>query len=220
MRFRSVDLLNLAFIHRSHPGEDGNPAPHNERLEFLGDSVLGLVVSAHLYLDHPDKPEGELSRLKSYIVSEESLAGAAVRLGIPGLLLLGKGEECSGGREKRAILADAFEAVVGALFLDGGLEPARAFILEHLGPEIASALCGSNRRDWKTLLQERCQKELKTCPRYVVEGKSGPDHMRIYHMAVRVGEQQFGPADGRNKKEAEQKAAALAWKALFPGQDH
>lgn len=214
-RFRRHDLLNLAFIHRSHLSEQPDAAQTNERLEFLGDSVLGLVVADYLYATFPDKAEGDLARIKSVVVSEETLAGLARELGIPELLLLGKGEECSGGRDKKAILADALEALVGALFLDRGLEAARDFVLARLETEIRKVAAGNYRRDYKTLLQEACQKTFRSCPVYVMTGKSGPDHQRTYRMAVKVGDQQYGPAEGTNKKEAEQGAARMAWEILF-----
>ena len=215
IRFRRQDLLNLAFCHRSWTNESAHQAGNNERLEFLGDSVLGLVIAEYLFISYPGKAEGELAKIKSFVVSEDSLAEIALSLAIPDYLIIGKGEENSGGRQKKAILADALEAVIGALYIDQGLKEAQAFILRYFIPEVDKVLANKHRKDYKTLLQEQVQKELKTYPRYVLAKKSGPDHAKIFWMEVQVGDRQFGPADGHNKKEAEQKVACLAYEALF-----
>jgi ribonuclease-3 len=216
IRFRRHDLLNLAFSHRSYANEDQRQTASNERLEFLGDSVLGLVVAEFLFRNYPEKPEGELAKIKSFVVSEDSLAEIAFNLGIPGCLLIGKGEENSGGRSKKALLADAFEAVVGAYYIDAGLADAQKFVLRWLVPEIEKVLANRHRRDYKTLLQEQAQKKLKTYPKYQVVERSGPDHNKVFWIEVAIAERQFGPANGHSKKEAEQKAARLAYEALFP----
>ncbi len=215
MRFRRHDLLNLAFSHRSFAHEDQHHAANNERLEFLGDSILGLVVAEHLFRTYMDKTEGELAKIKSFVVAEDSLADIALDLGIQHCLLIGKGEENSGGREKKALLADAFEAVIGAWYLDAGLVAAEKFILQWMIPEIEKVLANKHRRDYKTLLQELCQKQLKTYPKYQVLERSGPDHKKVFRVEVIVGEKHFGPADGHSKKEAEQKTAAIAYTELF-----
>lgn len=215
LRFRSVELLDLAFCHRSRCNEDPGHNGSNERLEFLGDSVLGLVVADYLYGALPDKPEGDLAKIKSFVVSEDSLADVALALKVPDYLVIGKGEEHSGGRQKRAILADALEAVIGACYLDQGIEEARRFVLRFFVPEIDKVIAGRHRKDFKTLLQERVQKQLKTYPQYVLVRKAGPDHARTFWIEVHVGERRFGPAEGHNKKEAEQKAAAIAYGELF-----
>ena len=219
IRFRRIDLLNLAFCHRSWANEDTRHAGNNERLEFLGDSVLGLVVAEYLFTNYPDKTEGELAKIKSFVVSEDSLAEIALRLNIPKYLIIGKGEENSGGRQKKALLADALEAVIGAWFTDQGLKEAQAFILQFLIPEIEKVLANKHRKDYKTMLQERVQKTLKTYPRYVMVNKTGPDHAHVFWMEVQVGSDQFGPAEGHNKKEAEQKVACIAYEALFGSLD-
>lgn len=214
LRFRRQDLLNLAFSHRSYSNEDAEPG-NNERLEFLGDSVLGLVVAEYLFVNFPERSEGDLAKIKSFVVSEESLAEIAVSLGIPSCLLIGKGEEHSGGRSKKAILADALEAIIGALFLDAGLKETQRFILSFMVPQIDMVIADKHRKDYKTLLQERVQKSLKTYPRYVLVKKTGPDHAKVFWIEALIGEDRFGPADGHNKKEAEQKVAKLAYLALF-----
>ncbi len=215
LRFRRLELLNQAFAHRSWANEQETPVFNNERLEFLGDSVLGLVVAEYLHEILTDRPEGDLARIKSFVVSEESLAVVAQRIHVDRYVLIGKGEEQSGGREKKAILADCLEAIIGAWFLDSGFRPARKFVRQHLVPEIEKVLQNKHRQDYKTLLQEHVQKRYKTYPRYQVERKSGPDHDRTFWVAVEVDGQRYGPGEGKNKKEAEQAAAEQAYKALL-----
>lgn len=217
LRFRNRGFLNLAFFHRSCQGDvDASVGTlSNERLEFLGDAILGMVVGEYLFLSLPERSEGDLAKIKSHVVSEDSLARLARTMGIPAVLILGKGEERTGGRDKKAILADALEAFIGALYLDAGLDAVRAFILEHWQPLVQEVLENRHSRDYKTLLQEYCQKELKTAPRYVCLERSGPDHAKVFLMEVRCGDQSFGPARGGNKKEAEQGAARMACAVLL-----
>ncbi|MEI6875086.1 MAG: ribonuclease III [Spirochaetota bacterium] len=214
-RFRSTDLLNLAFTHRSCTNED--KSPNNERLEFLGDSVLGMVVANRLFELLSDKAEGDLARVKSYVVSEEALAGIALSLGIDDLLLLGKGEENSGGRSKKAILADALEAIIGALYIDAGFESATRFVQRLVDPEIDKVLQNRHRKDYKTILQEYLQKFHRSYPTYTLQRKSGPDHDRTFWISCVIGDREYGPANGKNKKEAEQGAAKLAYDAIVTG---
>tara|TARA_B100000614_G_scaffold261759_1_gene292445 strand:+ start:1116 stop:1964 length:849 start_codon:yes stop_codon:yes gene_type:complete len=214
LRFRKLELLNQAFSHRSHANEMGDGVANNERLEFLGDSVLGLVVAEYLYQELSDRPEGDLARIKSYVVSEDSLAAIARSLRVDNFILIGKGEEHSGGRGKKAILADALEAIIGAYFLDSGFKPARKFILTYLVPEIHKVLEDRHRKDYKTLLQEYVQKRFKTYPRYTLQKRTGPDHDRTFWIEVEVAGSVFGPGEGKNKKEAEQAAAEVAWHAM------
>lgn len=214
VRFRKLELLNQAFSHRSHANESGDRVENNERLEFLGDSVLGLVVAEHLYLTLPDRPEGELARIKSFVVSEESLAGIARAIRIDNFILIGKGEEHSGGRRKKAILADALEAVIGAYFLDSGFKAVKKFVLQHIVPEIQKVLEDRHRKDYKTLLQELVQKTYRTYPQYNLVKKTGPDHDKTFWIEVVVDGRSYGPGSGKNKKEAEQVAARAAWEAL------
>ena len=215
--FQDRNLLERAITHRSWahesvaPGaEDDARRLHNEALEFIGDSVLGLVVANHLFISNPDTTEGELSRMKHRLVSAATLARAAKEMGLGEYLRLGVGEEKTGGRGKRALLADAFEAILGAVFLDGGLQAATSFVEHALGselqeasPEQAAAL------DYKTLLQERLQAEQGTAPQYNVVGTDGPPHRRIFHVEV-SWEGGSSRAAGRTIKDAETEAARLA----------
>lgn len=216
VRFRKLELLNQAFSHRSHANESGGSIENNERLEFLGDSVLGLVVAEYLYTTLPEKPEGELARIKSFVVSEDSLAGIARTIRIDNFILIGKGEEHSGGRRKKAILADALEAVIGAYFLDSGFKTVKKFVLKYIVPEIQKVLEDRHRKDYKTLLQELVQKRFRTYPQYNLVKKTGPDHDKTFWIEVVVDGAAYGPGHGKNKKEAEQAAAEAAWATLGP----
>jgi ribonuclease III len=212
IRFRKLDFLNLAFSHRSYANESKISIENNEKLEFLGDSVLGLVVSEYLYKSLPGKNEGDLARIKSFVVSEESLAVIAKILKIDNFILIGKGEEYSGGRNKKAILADCTEAVIGAYFLDSGFKSSQNFVLKYMIPEINKVLENRHKKDYKTLLQEYVQKQFKNYPKYNLMKKVGPDHDRTFWIEVKVNNELFGPGIGKNKKEAEQKAASLAYR--------
>lgn len=214
LRFRKLDFLNLAFCHRSFANETPATTDNNEKLEFLGDSVLGLVASEYLFLTLQDKPEGELARVKSFVVSEDSLASIAREIKVDNFILIGKGEEFSGGRTKKAILADCLEAIIGAYYLDSGFKPAKEFVLQYLIPEINKVLEDRHKKDYKTLLQEFVQKQYKTYPRYTTVKKTGPDHDRTFWVEVRVNDVVYGPGKGKNKKEAEQDAARIAYKAI------
>lgn len=214
LRFKSLGLLNQAFSHRSYSNENPQARENNERLEFLGDSVLGLIVSSYLFRTLPDRAEGDLAKIKSIVVSEESLSSLAGKLGVDSLLLMGKGEDNSGGRYKKAILADALEAVIGAYFLDAGMEAVQSFVLGLLIPEITMVLENKHRKDYKTLLQELSQKKFHATPRYNILAKDGPDHDRTYHMEVVVGGEIRGQGQGKSKKEAEQAAAEEAYRSF------
>lgn len=215
IRFRSLELLNLALTHRSCGNEDPSRSQNNERLEFLGDAVLGLIAATRLYGLLGGKPEGELARIKSYIVSEEVLSELSKILGIDGCILLGKGEEQSGGRAKKAILADAMEAVIGAYYLDEGFEASERFVLRLLEPEIQKVLQNRHRKDYKTILQEYVQKYRRSYPAYKLVKRSGPDHDRTFWISCSIGEAEYGPIAGKNKKEAEQNAAKAAYDAIL-----
>jgi ribonuclease III len=214
IRFRELEFLDQAFTHRSFANELGETAENNERLEFLGDSVLGLVVSEYLYETLPDQPEGELARIKSFVVSEASLSEIARGLRVDNFILIGRGEEYSGGRSKKAILADCLEAIIGAYYLDSGFPASERFVHAMLIPEINKVLEDRHAKDYKTLLQEHVQKRMKTYPRYRVVQKTGPDHDRTFWIEVHIGERSFGAGKGKNKKEAEQEAARLAYEAM------
>lgn len=217
IRFRSLQLLNLSFIHRSCGNEDSAKSHNNERLEFLGDAVLGLVAASCLYERLRDRSEGELARVKSYVVSEEVLSGISKELGIDECLLLGKGEEQSGGRAKKAILADTMEAVIGAYYLDAGFDLCFKFVKRMVEPEIGKVLQNRHHRDYKTTLQEYSQKYLRCYPAYRLVKKAGPDHDRTFWVSCELGGALYGPASGKNKKEAEQGAAKAAYEAIIAG---
>lgn len=216
MRFRNISFLDLSFCHRSLASEAGEVLANNERLEFLGDSVLGMVVSEYLFTDLADRNEGELAKIKSYVVSEETLSEIGSKIGLDRVLLLGKGEENSGGRGKKAIIADGLEALIGAYYLDQGLAAVQDFIHFHWIEYINQVVSNNHRKDYKTLIQEHCQKTLKLQPRYTCLSKTGPDHAKVFTMEVIIGELRFGPSSGSNKKEAEQGAARMAWYHFFP----
>jgi ribonuclease III len=217
IRFRRLEFLNQAFTHRSYAHEAGENGENNERLEFLGDSVLGLVVAEYVYATLPDQPEGELARIKSFVVSEASLSEIARGLRVDNFILIGKGEEYSGGRSKKTILADCLEAIIGAYYLDSGFVAAEHFVHDMLIPEINKVLENRHAKDYKTLLQEHVQKRLKTYPHYRVVQKTGPDHDKTFWIEVHVGDRSFGAGKGKNKKEAEQEAARLAWETMTGG---
>ncbi len=209
------DLLDRALTHRSYAYENGG-LPTNERLEFLGDAVLGVVITTALYLDHPDLPEGQLAKLRASVVNMRALAGVARGLGPAGLgayLLLGKGEEATGGRDKSSILADTVEALLGAVYLQHGLEVTSRVIHRLFDALMASAAESGAALDWKTSLQELTANLGLGVPEYRI-ADSGPDHAKTFTARAVVGGERFGPGDGRSKKEAEQRAAEIAWQEL------
>ena len=206
-------LLERSVTHRSYAYENGG-LPTNERLEFLGDSVLGLVVTDTLYRTHPDLPEGQLAKLRAAVVNAKALAGIGRELGLGQHLLLGRGEETTGGRDKSSIVADTVEAVLGAVYLDQGLEVATALIHRLFDPLIAESAGLGAGLDWKTSLQELCAAQGLGVPEYVVDD-SGPDHMKAFRARVRVGGELHGDGRGGSKKEAEQEAASTAYAELL-----
>ena len=207
IKFQNLELLEQAFHHRSSVNE-GKAAKNNERLEFLGDSVLGMVTAAYLY-KNLENPEGDLAKIKSAVVSEKALAPVALNFGINKLLIMGHGEEKSGGRHKPAILADCMEAIIGAYYLDSGYKSAEKFVLSFIIPAINEVL-EDGLKDFKTLLQEKFQKISKKCPVYELIEKTGPDHDQTFVINVHLGDKIFGPAKGKNKREAEMLAAKMA----------
>ena len=213
IRFKNLSLLSLAFMHRSVSNESGLKI-NNERLEFLGDAVLGTVAATLLYEKFADKPEGELAKIKSVVVSEDVLCAVALQYQIDNLLILGKGEENSGGRTKKAILADALEALIGALYLDSGYPAAFAFVSAFLDEEINRVISEEYHRDYKSLLQEFSQRQFHSYPVYKLTKSSGPEHSRFFWVEVIVNNQHYGPGTGKNKKSAEQEAARMAFEAL------
>jgi ribonuclease III len=209
------ELLGRALMHRSFAYENGG-LPTNERLEFLGDSVLGLIVTDTLFRQYPDLPEGQLAKLRAAVVNMRALAGVARGLDLGSYVRLGKGEEGTGGRDKSSILADTLEAVIGAVYLDQGLIAADALVHRLFDPVIArSARLGAG-LDWKTSLQELTAAEMLGVPEYYVE-ESGPDHQKSFRAFVRIGAKTYGEGEGRSKKEAEQQAAEAAWTAITEG---
>src|SRR5438552_2932018 len=184
----------------------------NERLEFLGDAVLGLVVTDHLFRTY-ELPEGELAKVRASVVNSAALAEVAEELDIGSALLLGKGEDASGGREKPSILADAMEAVIGAVYMDGGWEAASGLVLDLLAERIAEAATGPGGQDYKTRLQELAAQRLDTLPHYEVR-EDGPDHAKRFYATVYINDEECGSGEGRSKKQAEQAAAAKAWRSL------
>lgn len=206
--FSNLDLLKQAFTHTSYRNEHRKSASEdNERLEFLGDAVLELVVSEYLYSTWPNLPEGEMTRLRAAIVCEPSLVKFARRLDFDQFVRLGKGEERSGGRARPALLADVFEAFIGALFLEHGLEAARTFAHQHIFAALPESSTAS---DHKTALQEWVQQHLTEDVRYQTIEERGPAHAREFVVVVWIGAEQLGSGVGRSKKEAEQQAAGAA----------
>ncbi len=205
--FANQDLLLNALIHRSYVNEHRECSmPANERLEFLGDSVLGLVVADYLYHRLPSYPEGQLSQLRSKLVEAATCAKYLQKLQMSDYILLGRGERMTEGRSKTSILADAFEAIVGAIFLDGGLPIAKSFLLCHFEEEANEAI-GSPPRNYKAELQDYTQKKFQCTPVYQVAEESGPDHAKQFHILVYIQEKESGFGIGKTKKEAEQRAA-------------
>ncbi len=217
--FRKPDLLREALTHKSYlneirGSEEDKAAQDNERLEFLGDAVLDLVISEHLIALYPLSSEGDLSKMKSRIVSEVTLARVAKRLDVGKFLLLGRGEERTRGREKPSLLADALEAVIAAVYLDGGYETARAVLLKIFEEEIQRLDRHPADIDYKTELQECCQREFDVLPTYRVLRESGPDHQKLFEIQLTIKDDLFGVGRGRSKKEAEQQAAKQALEKL------
>jgi ribonuclease-3 len=210
--FHDLALLDLALTHRSwcaeHPG-----TASNERLEFLGDSVLGLAVTDHVYAAYPDVAEGQLAKVRAAVVSAPTLADLAREVDLGAALQLGKGEEQSGGRDKQSILADGLEAVVGAVYVDAGWPRARELVLRLLGDRIVVAAIGPGGDDFKTRLQELAAHRFDAAPVYLLD-ESGPDHGKRFFATVLVGGEELGRGEGSSKKQAEQHAARAAWHTL------
>ena len=209
-RFKDAVLLSTAFTHCSAVQNGGEGPGHNQRLEFLGDAVLEMCISEHLYLGFPEMPEGRLTKLRAGIVSEGALAAAARKLSLGAHLVIGRGEELTGGREKPSILADVAEALIGAIYLDGGLNSARRFVLRFLGDQITEAVEAGGIRDFKTELQEAAHRAgLGECS-YRTACETGPDHRKEFVVQVIIGGEVRGEGDGQSKKAAEQQAARAA----------
>lgn len=214
-QFKDKALLELAFIHRSYINEHPEVKEHNERLEFLGDSVLGLIVAEYLYDRFPDWPEGELSHIKSRLVEASACTNYVEKLHVESYLLLGRGERLNPGRGRFTILADLLEAIIAAIFLDGGFSSAKQFFFSHFQDEISEIL-KTPPHNWKALLQDFCQKTYGKTPTYDVLEESGPDHRKMFKIAAVVDGNVQGVGEGNSKKEAQQTAAKEALSALKP----
>ena len=216
-RFQNITLLQNALAHSSYANERWhNSLMSNERLEFLGDSILGMCVAEYLYCTFPDRPEGELTRMRADMVCEQTLANVAGRIGLGEHLLLGKGEEQGGGRTRNSILADAVESVIAATFLDGGMGAAKQFIQKYILVEVPVKKL--HNVDYKTSLQELVQQKKNQVLSYALVGESGPDHDKHFDVEVSLNGKVVGLGSGSSKKRAEQDAARAAMEVLFPGQ--
>ena len=214
-RFQNITLLQNALTHSSYANERWhNSLLSNERLEFLGDSILGMVVAEHLYKQFPDRPEGELTKMRADMVCETSLAAIAEKIGLGQHLLLGHGEDRLGGRSRASILADAVESVIAASFLDGGMAAAEGFIRQFVLTNVPVKRMQNT--DYKTALQELVQQKKNQTLTYVLTGESGPDHDKVFCVDVLLNDQRIGSGTGSSKKRAEQAAAQSALQALYP----
>ena len=217
-QFKNITLLQNALTHSSYANEHWHDSlMSNERLEFLGDSILGMVVAEFLFKKYPDRPEGELTRLRADMVCETSLADVAVRIGVGEHLMLGHGEERFGGRTRASILADAVESIIAAIYLDGGMEQAKRIILSFV-PENAPSQRYRN-QDFKTALQELVQQKKDQVLSYVLADESGPDHDKQFVTRVLLNGAVVGEGIGTSKKRSEQEAARVAIRTLFPDND-
>jgi ribonuclease-3 len=214
-RFSDLRLLNKALTHKSYVNEKNESLKHNERFEFLGDSVLDVMVSNYLVCEYSDYAEGTLSKIRAAVVNENCLAGLARKIELGKFLLLGKGEDKSGGRDKPSILADAFEALAGALFRDGGLESTSNVILPILVDKISAFSCSCDFRDFKSELQEYTQNKWFCTPSYKVVKELGPDHAKEFEVTVVINSKVKGQGLGKNKKGAEQAAAKMAMESFL-----
>lgn len=212
--FRTIDLLELALTHPSIAHEVPRPTPHNQRLEFLGDSVLSLVLTHELYQKFESVSEGPLTKARAQMVNRRTLADQALRLRLGEHLIMSRGEEVSGGRQRRSALADTFEALLGAIFLDGGFEAAREFILRQFRDAFGELTSIPSLDNPKGELQEALQEKSAEAPRYVVTSATGPDHDRVFECAVFHVGVELGRGQGKSKKEAESEAALAALKKV------
>ncbi len=212
--FKNIKILNNALTHSSYVASKADFLEHNERLEFIGDAVLDMVISLHLYRACKNSPEGSLTRYRAGIVCEQSLYNASNRLKLGDFLLLSKGEENTGGRNRVSILADAFEALIAAIYLDGGIKKAKAFILENLQDIINDAVENRIFSDYKSFLQEHIQKNNSGKLSYKLLKEEGPDHNKTFEIALLLNNSVIGLGSGRSKKDAQQAAAKDAIKRL------
>jgi ribonuclease-3 len=217
--FKDAVLLERALTHKSYANENKVPY-HNERMEFLGDAVLSLVISEYLMKACPDSTEGDLSRLRAAVVSEPALAAISRGIGLGDYLLLGKGEDQTGGRNKDSLLADCLEALIAAVYLDAGKDAAEALVIRLFEEVIKKTGTSGNSLDYKTKLQELCQEQLKQLPEYRIVSETGPDHQKQFAMEVWFKGQLSGQGTGKSKKEAEQQAAKEALEKLSEKTNH
>ncbi len=212
-RFQHPELLEQALTHKSYANENRVPY-HNERMEFLGDSVLNLIVSEYLMKTCPASSEGDLSRIRAAVVSEPALAAIARELGLGAYILLGRGEEQTGGRDKDSLLANCLEALIASIYLDAGKDAAGAFVIRFFEEVLQKTCTSRSTLDYKTELQERCQERLKLLPEYRIASESGPDHQKQFEVEVWIKGELSGRGLGKSKKEAEQRAAKEALERL------
>ncbi|MBE7027863.1 MAG: ribonuclease III [Ruminococcaceae bacterium] len=209
-KFEKIHLLETALTHSSYANEKRKNSTCNERLEFLGDSVLSLITSRYLFENYKNLPEGELTKVRAQIVCERSLFSCAQNIELGNFIMLGKGEEMTGGRTRPSILADAFEALIAAIYLDSGLERTREWLLSQLYDTIQLSVSGRSFKDYKTMLQEKVQASGETDINYALTGQSGPDHKKVFTIEVLIGGKIYGSGEGSSKKNAEQNAAKSA----------
>jgi len=209
-QFKDESLLTEALTHASSASERVNS---NERMEFMGDAILGFVICEYLYATFPDLLEGEMTKIKSVVVSRRTCAQISHQINLAQMLTLGKGMVTRPGMPS-SVAAAVFESIIAAIYLDGGMEPARSFILTHMTPSIQEAANSAHQQNFKSVLQQHAQKHLSTAPQYLVLDEKGPDHAKVFEVAVEVDTQRFGSAWANSKKEAEQKAALLALSGL------
>ena len=214
IRFKNLGLLDTALSHKSYINESDSNLENNEKLEFLGDAFLGFVISDYLYNQNLYFREGTLARIKSYVVSESSLHRVGKKINIQKYLLIGKGEEKSGGRYRKALISDSVEAMLGAYYLDAGYKQARKLVERLFQDEIIKVEQNRHEKDYKSILQELVQKKFKSMPQYSIVNTEGPEHKRKFYVKVRVKKKSYGPGIGASKKEAEQNAAGIALNTL------
>ncbi len=207
VKFNHLEQLNAALTHTSYANESNRQMENNERLEFLGDAVLELASSTYLYENFPELSEGQLTKTRASIVCQATLSKLGNKLGLGKMLLLGHGEEASGGRVRISNLEDTFEAIIGAIYLDLGWEVAKDYVIRQLAPEFQNAKIGENLKDFKTILQEIIQRDPTKKIEYVELANSGPDHMKTFECAAKIDGKIYGKGKGKSKKIAEQVAA-------------
>lgn len=213
-KFKNKSLLILAFVHRSFVNENRSIInEHNERLEFLGDSVLGVLIAEFLYKDFPEKPEGELSHLRSRLVEANSCIMYMQKLDLEKYLLLSKGEKMNDGRGRESILSDLLEAIIGAVYLDGGISAAKTFLFQNFAKEIYKII-EQPLKNWKAELQDFAQKKHQQTPRYEVLHETGPDHSKTFEVSVYIDGKEIATGKGPSKKEAQQEAAFIAFSKI------